>query len=394
MDTKGCRTYLSVILSICFCFGIAFGMVNTVKSPELYASSNDNSVTTHFIYVGQGDASLIILPDGRTMLIDAGSRANQDDLIRYIKNLKIDTIDIFLVTHADSDHCGGASAILQNFKVNYVFRPFTIAQSLANTTFKDDLLNWGFSEDEILTVNNEDYADFISSAYSYAGAVYTVSNKTVESCLFSQNEDIYSIKFLYPFAVEDGAFKTTKTSGYKVDYSSESNDLSAVVAIDYNNSAILFMGDADTTVEKQLLNESQNNSTLATILSNTKILKVAHHGSNDATSAEFLNAILPNYAVISCGKNNVYGHPNLDVLTRLNNYCGEERVFVTKDSGSVIVSINNVGLVDVKIVTNDPVKINSVILYVFIVLTILVILTIIIYSKKTEKDKKSKISTL
>ena len=115
------------------------------------------------------------------------------------------------------------------------------------------------------------------------------------------------------------------------------NDYSAVVMIRYGETEILFTGDAEKTSELEML--AQNKEAL-----DADILKVGHHGSSTATSEEFLDAATPEYAVISCGKNNQYNHPHSEVIERLNNNNCE--TLRTDISGSVIFYIDTEGIVN------------------------------------------------
>lgn len=114
----------------------------------------------------------------------------------------------------------------------------------------------------------------------------------------------------------------------KVDYGNE-NDNSSVIYTKLNNHKFLFMGDAGAEVEKDII-EKYN-------LKDIDVLKVGHHGSGTNSSEEFINNIVPKYSIISVGKNNKYGHPNKEVLNRLEN----TKIYRTDKQGSIMFKIKN-----------------------------------------------------
>ena len=131
------------------------------------------------------------------------------------------------------------------------------------------------------------------------------------SCVKKLNIDKYQLQFLNTKVYDD------------------ENDNSNVVYFNYNNYKFLLMGDAGIEVEKDLI-EKYN-------LSDIDVLKVGHHGSGTSSSEEFINNIVPKYSIISVGKNNKYGHPNKEVLNRLEN----TKIYRTDKQGSIMFKIKN-----------------------------------------------------
>lgn len=378
MDTKRCRAYIVSLVAVCL---LLLSVVSaTCPRGFVKAEAAESVVTMHFVDVGQGDASFIELPDGRTALIDAGSRTNSEKLVRYINNLNYNKIDILIITHADSDHCGGAATILENFAVDYVFRPFTLA---VTNDFSDDIKLSGVSLSEMQLCNNEDYVQFISLAYQKSKKVFTISSKLVDTVLFSS---YYSFRFMYPFGIDGTHFDTGKTEGYKIDYTSDTNEISAVTSLCYYDAAALYMGDADQKAEAEMLERAKSDTAYGSALKSTKVLKVAHHGSKTGTGSEFLNYIKPSHALISCGKDNSYGHPDSAVATRLNSVCGAENVYVTSEVGGVIFKLTDGGDVKVMLATKSPVRVSTVVLCICTVCVGLVILTIILITKRKKEE--------
>ena len=107
------------------------------------------------------------------------------------------------------------------------------------------------------------------------------------------------------------------------------NDNSNVIYTELNGYKFMFMGDASTTTEKEILNKYN--------LPDIDVLKVGHHGSKTSSGKEFINEINPKYSVISVGKNNRYGHPNKEVLDNLN----DSKVYRTDQDGSIMLKIKN-----------------------------------------------------
>ena len=179
--------------------------------------------------------------------------------------------------HGDADHMGEASNIINNLKVEKV------------------IFNCG-------SYNNLEKE-----------LIYVLDKKKIKyySCIKELNIDNNKLYFLN-----------------KVDYGNE-NDNSSVIYAKLNNHKFLFMGDAGAEVEKDII-EKYN-------LKDIDVLKVGHHGSGTSSSEEFINNIVPKYSIISVGKNNKYGHPNKEVLNRLEN----TKTYRTDKQGSIMFKIKN-----------------------------------------------------
>ena len=269
----------------------------------------EEELRIHFIDVGQGDATFIELPDGKTMLIDGGS--DEDDsvncLLRYLYSLKIKTIDYLLLTHADSDHCGGLDEVLNYFSVSRIFMPYAKP-----------------------TVNAE-FAKFYQKAIEEECDIEYSSRK------ISLSTNGYDLQFLYPYIIDtDNAVDNGK-------YAEDSNESSAVVWLNYKGVSALFTGDAPTSVTERLINEDQAQllQNFGVTLSSTEILKVSHHGSSDGTNAETLRYLGVKTAVISCGENNDYGHPSKEACDALVA-CGVQ-TYRTDKEGNIMIKIDKNG---------------------------------------------------
>lgn len=267
------------------------------KWDETVEGSADFSL--HFIDVGQGDASLIEFDDGKNMLIDCGPRTAASGLVDYIKNLGITTIDYFLVTHADADHIGGGVKIFQNFEIKNFYRPMMLSRSETEP-----------SEYPHQPKPSDTYDDLISIYYEEDGAEMFYTDASTK--IVGEN---YTVNVLYP----DGIYQDT-------------NETSAVVQADLKGKKFLFTGDAGTSEETKMI--ALYGSDLK-----SDVLKVGHHGSKSSTSDAFLSYVDPDFAVISVGAKNSYGHPNKEVVDKLN--AANITTFTTSEYGSIVFETQN-----------------------------------------------------
>ena len=230
----------------------------------------------HYIDVGQGDSILIHL-SGKTMLIDAGN--NAASIITYIKTLNIDKIDAIVATHPHADHIGGMAEIINEFVVDKIYMP-----KVAHTSKTYENL--------LLTIKNKN----LKVNTAKAGTTIDLGNKIKIEVMAPNSENYNNL-----------------------------NDYSAVVKIEYENVSFLFTGDAEAISEKEMV-EKYGNKLKA------NVLKVGHHGSTTSTTLNFLNTVSPEYAIISVGENNSYGHPNQETLDKLKNI----DVFRTDKLGTIV----------------------------------------------------------
>lgn len=240
--------------------------------------ASENTAQFHFIDVGQGDCVLIQSGD-TNILIDSGTSESGSVVYRYLRNLDIDFLDYFIGTHPHEDHLGGASSVLSSIDVGTVFLNSDTSSSYFYERFIDTLI-----EREITPVRPD------------------------MNCIYETGP--FRVKFLSP------------TKDFE-----DTNDNSLITMIQFGDIKALFMGDAERAVESELITGRTDIS--------ADILKVGHHGSRYASSAEFLNAVYPGVAVIQCGEGNSYGHPHEEVLQRLS--ATEATVLRTDESGSIVL---------------------------------------------------------
>ena len=239
-----------------------------------------DDLIVHFIDVGQGDSILIQFPEGETLLIDASTRSRGNDVVSYLKNNGISAIDYLVATHPHEDHIGGLTKVIDEFDIGKIYMP-----KVAHTTK---------TYEDLLTVIKEKNLK--------------VTTAKVGVTIF-ENPEI-NVKILAP-----------ASDKYK-----EINDYSAVIKIKYNQTSFLFMGDAMAASEKELLSEDIS----------ANLIKIGHHGSNSSTNNKFLEKVNPEYAVISCGTDNSYGHPAENILKKLAE--NDIDTYRTDKSGTIIAA--------------------------------------------------------
>ncbi len=223
----------------------------------------------NFFDIGQGDAVFIEASNHNRALVDGGPGSQILNKLGRAMPFFDRDIDVVILTHPDSDHLNGLIDVLKKYKVGEVIDP-CLAEPHANYQ-------------EFLRLIEEKQ---IPHLCAQTGQKIKLAEDVV-------------LDILYPFeSLEGVSLKNT-------------NDSSIVAKLSYGQNKILLTGDAEKKTESQLINKQIDLS--------AQILQVGHHGSKTSTSAEFLQAVRPEVAVIQVGKDNRYGHPHQEVLDRLKN---------------------------------------------------------------------------
>ncbi len=288
----------------------------------------------HFVDVGQGDAIIIELPDGKNVLIDAGEDKEFNKLEYYIDNkTDVDYFDYVIATHADSDHIGGMDKVLNKYEVRYVYRPHVYYNG-DKYDFSADF-NKGGSDEPKDTVN---YGDFLNALKS---ETYEDNGETKSAGweFFTHNSDFAGkISYennLYEYYFD---FLTPRAENYSQINYENANDYSPIIKFSYCGVDVLFTGDAEGGDEGDGEDDFVEFYKGVTSLDlDVDILKVAHHGSRTSTTQALLDIIKPEYAVIQCGYNNSYKHPHDVTLKRLQAI--DSTVYRNDLHGNILLNI-------------------------------------------------------
>lgn len=247
-----------------------------------YSFVHSQNLKVIFFDVGQGDAILISQGQNQ-VLIDGGKDGKiiLEKLGMYIPFWDR-TIEAVIVTHPDQDHIGGLIGVARNYKIGAVLETKARSDSQTYESW-EDLIN-GKNIQRIEALKNV--------AVKFSGGA--------------------QVQILYPFLPVNDA-------------RSDSNDWSVVAKLNFGENKFLFTGDLPVEKEAKLIGDKNDIS--------ADILKVAHHGSKYSTSEEFVNAVNPEEAVISVGKNNSYGHPAPEIIERLLK--NEIKIWRTDEMGDI-----------------------------------------------------------
>ena len=216
-------------------------------------------LNVHFIDVGQGDCTLLE-SKGKYMLIDAGPDNVGTKIQKYLSDVGVTKLDYFILTHPDSDHIGSADVVATKFDIDTIY----MSSFIKDNTYYHDMLDAFAYKNLKWSIPEED------STFEFGDAVVTI--------LHSKEYD-------------------------------DPNNSSLCVKVTCGDTGFLFAGDAEATAEKDMI--AQNKDLSATVY------HVSHHGSYTSSTKEFIDLINPKYAVVSCAKDNEYGHPHQETLDTL-----------------------------------------------------------------------------
>lgn len=279
-----------IVLILAFISGYYFndagGFTGEFGSLSDIEDLGDGKAYFHFIDVGQGDSTLITSGD-QSVIIDTGSASEADYVSEYI-NSYVKEVEYMILTHPHEDHMGCAAEVLRNVEVKNVIMPDASTDSKYFSRFLDAVEEKG-----------------VNVIQAVPGDVYTVGEMTLT--ILAPLEDSYD----------------------------NPNNYSVVTRVDVGETSVLFTGDAETEVEKALL------ARYTTEL-DCDLYQAGHHGSTTSNTKDFIAAVSPAAAVISCGRDNSYGHPHAEVLTAFSDFGVE--VFRTDQLGNIVFVSDGVGL--------------------------------------------------
>lgn len=239
---------------------------------------DEDKLIIHYLDVGQGD-SILIEQGSHFMLIDAGKPEYAEKIDKYIENEDIQGFDYVIGTHPHDDHIGGMESIFKHFNVNKIYMPKVT-------------LNTGIFRDMIASIKDK--------------------NKKI---------NVPRVGETFPLGKASCTILAPKNSYYE-----DVNNYSIVLKIRFGDNSFLFEGDAEKISEEEILASNEDIS--------ADVIKIGHHGSSSSSSEEYLDRVKPKFAVISCGKNNDYGHPHKATVELLKNK--NIKIYRTDENGDII----------------------------------------------------------
>lgn len=243
-------------------------------------TASAGTLEMHFIDVGQGDSELLQLPDGSTMLVDAGTADEGPVVVSYLKSQNVKTIDYLVATHPDADHIGGMEDVIQSFSIGELWMP---------DYAKDTKTFNGFV--------NAARAKDIPTKQAYAGETIVPASAGYEIDVLGPSRDLHS---------------------------DDANDYSIVLKVVDGSTSALFTGDATAD---ELVSYHPGH---------VDLLKAAHHGSRTGTTASVMNALTPQYVIMSYALGNSYGHPHQSALDAIEK--SGARAYSTAANGTIVAT--------------------------------------------------------
>lgn len=247
------------------------------ESTTIETTAVETNLSMHFIDVGQGDATLVIC-DGEAMLIDAGDNTKGTTVQFYLKKAGVEKLKYFICTHPDADHIGGADVIVTKFDIDMILMPDVSVNSSAYRELMDAM----------------EYRKYESTP-PVAGSSFTLGNA--------------AFTILGP-----------------VEKYSNENDNSIVIALKHGENSFILSGDAEETAELDIIKSGLD--------IDVDLYKAGHHGSVTSSSLKFLKAMSPKTVIISCGKDNTYGHPDSHTIEKIKTVGAD--IYRTDLQGTIV----------------------------------------------------------
>ncbi|MFD3158017.1 ComEC/Rec2 family competence protein [Haloimpatiens sp. FM7330] len=273
---------LIFIISLVGCGSAGSSQKSTTENNLSSNAEVNGELKVHYIDVGQAD-SILVQQKGFNMLIDAGNNDDSDLVVSYLKKKGVKKLDYIIGTHPHEDHIGGLDAAIKNFDVGTIYMPKVTSTT---RTYRDVITAIKSKGKKITTPK-------VGSNFKLGDAVCTI---------------------VAPNSPE-----------YK-----DVNNYSIVMKLKFGNNSFIFTGDAEDISEDEILRTQLDIS--------ADVLKVGHHGSSSSTTDAFLAKVNPKYAVISCGKDNDYGHPHKPTMDKLKSK--NIHVYRTDECGTIVATSN------------------------------------------------------
>lgn len=277
MDKK--KKIISSIIGIIVVLLAGYFGIDLTKDSKV---PKDSELMISYMDVGQGDAAYIKV-NGNDILIDAGPRSNSKELLEQLKAKNIDDFELVIATHPHEDHIGGMVDVFKEYEVKSFYSP-----KITHTT------------------------------------------KTYENLVKAVKDEGLKTKELKGGMVIDlgeGA-KFEVFTPQKSEYE-ELNDYSPIMKLSFGDTSYLFTGDAEKLAEEEALAKYKTSL-------DSDVIKFGHHGSSSSSSNAFIEAVSPKYGIISCAKDNKYGHPHRETLDIIKKY--NIKTFRTDTDGEIILT--------------------------------------------------------
>lgn len=285
------RLRYPLILALLVALTLLVATVPGCQNPPAPTPAARPEMLLAMLDVGQADSILVKSPAGRTMLIDAGNEAGDVNrvILPFLKNHGISALDYLVLTHPDQDHVGGIPALLDALPVS---------------SFVDSVQPG---------VTNQ----------AYLHTLERVQGKGIKAIKARRDQTVLDLGSGLEVRVLDPEDPLLTGSG-------STNNNSIVMRLAYGSVSALLTGDLEKEGEERLLAHKDNLK--------SQVLKVAHHGSQGATSNDLLQAVDPEVALISVGAHNSYGHPHAQLLQRLGKR--QLKPYRTDLNGTVLLTID------------------------------------------------------
>lgn len=281
-----------------------------------FREERNGILTVAFLDVGQGDAIYIETPSGNQILIDGGPGKTVLRELSKVMPFYDKSIDVVIATHADQDHVGGLPDVLKKYKVNIFMEPGVSGKSSSYKELEKIITE----KSQGLTLGNFK-GETLKKILARRGMIVDLGDGAILQILFPDRDP----------------------SGM------DTNVAGIVARLVYGENEFLLTGDSPIAIENYLVSLGCQGQPLKCpgpkglpLALASDVLKVGHHGSKTSTGASFVSAVSPQYAVISVGKDNRYGHPNQEVLDILNNFGA--KILRTDQSGRIVFKSDGINL--------------------------------------------------
>ncbi|MFL6207736.1 MAG: ComEC/Rec2 family competence protein [Pyrinomonadaceae bacterium] len=331
-NRRGCGCLLVVLSLVAVIAGGVYLKFYRPKGPQLPRASG-GELQVHVLDVGQGDAILIIAPGGKAALVDAGDESHANVVRDALGRYQVQQLEYFVATHPHPDHIGGAAAVFNSVKVLHVLDSGVAPPDFGADTTAPTKNQRGKNKNQSAKSQTKPRprGAQLPTVKTYAALQDAIKQNGAQliQAAPGQHYDLGGGVVLTTLAPIPPPFtKDQMRSG-----GNEPNANSIVMRLDYGDFSLLLLGDAEAQTEQRLLNSNANVT--------AQLLKVAHHGSKYATTAEFLSRIKPEAALISLGEYNRYGHPAQVVMDRLK--AAGVKIYRTDLHGEITVTSKGEG---------------------------------------------------